>query len=94
MLLKFSNTVRKGDLFFIPVTNAMKNRYKFLLFVSKLEWSNANHVTMQISNLNTVMIDWVRHEVSCVNLQINTGVLNFDRTVCYCVFLTKYGVLI
>jgi hypothetical protein len=64
----------------------MKNRYQFILFVSKLQWSNVNHVTMQISNLNTVMIDWVRHEMSYVNLQINTGVINFDRTVCYYVF--------
>jgi hypothetical protein len=64
----------------------MKNRYQFLFFVSKLEWSNANHVTMQISNLNIVIIYWVFHEVLYVNLQINTDVLDFDRIVCYCVF--------
>ena len=62
--------------------------------MSKLEWSSANYVPMQISKLNIVIIDWVFHEISYVNLQINTGILDFDRTACYCVLLTKFGVLI
>jgi hypothetical protein len=62
--------------------------------MSKLEWSNANYVTLQISKLNIVIIDWVCHEASYVNLQVNTGVLDFDRTACSCALLTKFDVLI
>ena len=62
--------------------------------MSKLEWTNANNVTLQISSLNIVIIDWVCHKVAYVNLQINRGILDFDRNACYCVLLTKFGVLI
>lgn len=77
----------------MSVKNVMVTWYIFFS-VSELEWSNSNNVTLQVSKPNIVIIGWVCHEVSCVNLQINIGERDVDRTACYRDLLTNFGVLI
>lgn len=63
---------------------------KFLISLSKLEWSISNRVT-QITNLYIVIIDWLCYKVYYVNLQINMSVRDGDRTACYWILLKPFA---